>query len=130
MYRATTRGIEVSVVPRYLAERSAPERGNWFWAYTVSIINRSPEAVQLLARYWRITDANGRVEEVRGTGVIGQQPEIAPGETYEYTSGCPLPTSSGFMVGHYRMISESGLRFEVEIPAFSLDAPSDKRVLN
>ena len=92
--------------------------------------NRSTRVVQLLSRYWHITDANGRVEEVRGAGVVGEQPELNPGDSYQYTSGCPLPTSSGIMVGSYTMQDGRGKTFEIAIPAFSLDLPGEKRTVN
>lgn len=130
MYRATTRQIEVSVEPFYLADRSAPDEGRYFWAYRVVIDNQSAEFVQLLSRYWHITDGAGRVEEVRGPGVVGEQPELNPGDSYQYTSGCPLSTPSGIMVGHYTMRNQSGEMFDVDIPAFSLDLPQSSRTVN
>ena len=123
MYAETTHDIRVAVQPIYLDEQSSPEEGNYVWAYQVRIENQGRETVQLLSRYWHITDAVGRVQEVRGPGVIGEQPVLAPGETFEYTSGCPLATPSGIMVGSYEMQREDGQRFEVSIPAFSLDSP-------
>ncbi|HZD26118.1 MAG TPA: Co2+/Mg2+ efflux protein ApaG [Alphaproteobacteria bacterium] len=130
MYSATTRGITVNVRPQYLNGQSEPEQNRYLWAYHIRIENRSGATVQLLNRYWQITDAMARVEEVRGPGVIGKQPVLEPGESFEYTSGCPLQTPSGFMVGHYEMITENGERFEVEIPTFSLDSPFLPRQLN
>jgi ApaG protein len=130
MYQAVTRQIEVTVTPQYLAERSAPDRGEYFWAYTIEITNRGAETVQLRTRYWRITDANGRRQEVRGAGVVGKQPVLKPGDSFEYTSGVPLPTPSGFMTGTYGMVSAAGEPFDIEIPTFSLDAPEEKRTLN
>ncbi|MBN9073583.1 MAG: Co2+/Mg2+ efflux protein ApaG [Rhizobiales bacterium] len=130
MYRAVTRGIEVSVTPIYLPERSAPEESRYFWAYRVTIDNQSDEFVQLLSRYWRITDGNGRVEEVNGPGVVGEQPEFDPGDSFQYTSGCPLTTPSGIMVGRYTMRNAEGEMFEIDIPAFSLDVPRPTRILN
>jgi ApaG protein len=130
MYRATTRAVQVTVEANYLEEESSPGEGRFFWAYTIEIVNLGTRAVQLRSRYWRITDASGRVEEVRGLGVVGKQPKIEPGESFQYTSGCPLPTPSGIMVGTYQMESEDGDMFVVEIPAFSLDLPNTKRVLN
>jgi ApaG protein len=130
MYRAVTRRIEVTVEPNFLPERSSVERSRYFWSYTIVITNSSDETVQLRTRRWIITDAAGRQEEVRGEGVIGEQPVIAPGERFEYTSGVPLSTASGFMTGSYEMVSETGERFEIAVPTFSLDSPSDKRVLN
>lgn len=130
MYRTTTRSIQVTVEPRFLEEESAPSEGRYFWAYTIRIANLGEDVVQLRSRYWRIIDANGRTEEVRGPGVIGKQPSLKPGETFEYTSGCPLPTASGIMGGHYQMQTEAGEMFAVEIPSFSLDLPGEKRLLN
>jgi ApaG protein len=130
MYKATTRAITVSVTPTYLDDQSDPEDGRWVWAYTVEIENGGDDAVQLKSRYWHITDANGRVEEVEGPGVVGEQPTLSPGDSFTYTSGCPLTTPSGFMRGHYRMQAADGGLFEVEIPAFSLDLPARSRVLN
>lgn len=129
-YEAETRDIHVRVTPTYLDGESAPEEGRWVWAYHIEIENRSETEVQLLARRWVITDALGHVEEVRGPGVVGEQPVIAPGETFTYASGCPLTTSSGAMQGAYRMVDESGAGFDVAIPAFSLDVPDARRVLN
>jgi ApaG protein len=123
MYRSETRNIRITVEPAYLAEQSSPDENYYFWSYTVNIRNEGDETVQLRTRYWRITDATGRVQEVRGVGVVGEQPVLKPGEAFEYTSGAPLPTPSGFMVGTYRMELPSGEMFEVDIPAFSLDSP-------
>ena len=130
MYRATTRGIEVQVTPRFLSERSSPENGYYFWAYTIEITNRGPATVQLKTRHWRITDAHGKLQEVRGAGVVGDQPELNPGDSYQYTSGCPLSTPSGIMVGHYTMRNKRGETFDVAIPAFSLDLPGTRRTVN
>ncbi len=123
MYTETTHDIRVAVQPIYLDEQSSPEDSHYVWAYQVRIENRGRETVQLLNRYWHITDAVGRVQEVRGPGVVGEQPVLAPGEAFEYTSGCPLATPSGIMVGSYEMQRDDGQRFEVSIPAFSLDSP-------
>jgi ApaG protein len=130
MYRAVTRQIEVTVEPNFLPERSSVERREYFWSYTIVITNTGDETVQLRTRHWIITDASGRKQEVRGEGVIGEQPVLAPGERFEYTSGVPLPTASGFMTGRYQMVTESGERFEIDVPTFSLDSPDSKRVLN
>ena len=123
MYRAITRNIEVTVEPFYLPERSDPEERRFVWGYRVTIANHSDDFAQLLTRYWRITDGNGHVEEVRGPGVVGEQPALDPGDSYQYSSGCPLTTPSGFMVGHYTMRDGAGALFDVAIPAFSLDLP-------
>jgi ApaG protein len=130
MYRAVTRNIEVVVVPRFVADRSSPENNYFFWAYTISITNNGSETVQLKTRFWRITDANGRRQEVRGAGVVGEEPLLKAGEAFEYTSGVPLQTSSGFMVGTYGMVTAEGEPFDVEVPAFSLDSVESKRTLN
>lgn len=130
MYRAVTRDIEVTVTPVYRPDESRPDEGRWFWAYEVGIVNGGPLAVQLLARHWVITDGHGAVQEVRGPGVVGQKPLIGPGERFDYASGCPLTTPSGFMQGVYRMVDERGEVFDVGIPAFPLDVPDARRVLN
>ena len=122
MYRAITRKIEVTVTPRFLTERSSPANGYYFWAYTIDIANLGAETVQLKTRHWRITDATGRLQEVKGPGVVGEEPVLKPGELFEYTSGVPLPTPSGFMTGSYGMVTASGEHFDIEIPAFSLDS--------
>lgn len=130
MYRAVTRQIEVLVEPEFLPERSSPENRQFFWAYSIVIVNEGSETVQLKTRHWIITDGLGQQQEVRGEGVVGEQPVIAPGERYEYTSGVPLTTSSGFMTGSYQMVTESGEKFDLAIPLFSLDSPDGKRTLN
>lgn len=130
MYRALTRDIEVTVEPYYLEEQSDPDDGRYVWGYRIVIANHSGEAVRLMTRYWHITDENGQVDEVSGPGVIGEQPLLNPGDTYEYSSGCPLDTPSGVMFGHYSMESEGGETFNVAIPAFSLDSPGLVRTLN
>jgi ApaG protein len=129
-YRAVTRDIEVRVTPRFLKERSSPEKDQYFWAYTIEIVNRGAETVQLKTRHWRITDAMGRTQEVRGAGVVGEQPVLKPGQSFEYTSGVPLTTGSGFMVGTYGMMSARGERFDIEIPPFWLDSPNTRRTVN
>ncbi len=123
MYEETTRSIRVMVEPMYLEEQSAPEDGHFVWAYRIVIENQGRETVQLLSRHWWITDGLGRTQEVHGPGVVGRQPVIRPGESCEYTSGTPLNTPTGIMVGTYEMESETGERFEIRIPAFSLDSP-------
>lgn len=120
---ALTRGIAVHVEPRFDPSRSAPESSQWFFLYTVTIQNRGSETVQLLSRHWVITDAAGRVEEVRGPGVVGEQPVLAPGESFEYTSGCPLTTDVGKMEGSYQMVTASGDSFEAVIAPFTLCEP-------
>ena len=130
MYRAVTRKIEVTATPRFVSERSSPSNGYYFWAYTIDITNLGAETVQLKTRYWRITDANGKLQEVKGAGVVGEEPVIKPGQSFEYTSGVPLQTPSGFMVGTYGMVTEAGERFNIEIPAFSLDSSFAERTIN
>jgi ApaG protein len=129
-YETESAGIRVRVRPSYLAGQSDPDAGRWVWAYQVEIENRRQGAVQLIARHWVITDANGHVEEVRGSGVVGEQPVIQPGDRYAYASGCPLSTPSGSMVGSYAMTDDLGRSFEAAIPAFSLDVPGGRRTLN
>lgn len=130
MYSQTTRDITVSVQPFYLDDQSEPDEAHYVWAYKVTIANESRDTVQLINRHWTITDALGQVQEVKGPGVVGEQPVLRPGDTYEYTSGCPLNTPSGIMVGNYEMISTGGDRFDVGIPAFSLDSPYDMSNVN
>jgi len=130
MYVQVTRDIQVVVRPVYLEDQSEPDENRYFWAYQVRIENQGRETVQLLNRYWNITDANGKVVEVRGPGVVGEQPLLKPGEAFEYTSGTPLGTPSGIMVGSYEMTTEGGERFEIAIPAFSLDSPYQTRRVN
>ena len=127
---ALTSGIRVLVRSQYVSERSRPELGEFFFAYTILIENRSRDRVQLVSRHWVITDAEGHQEEVRGPGVVGEQPTIRPGDSYTYASGCPLGTASGSMMGGYYMTDASGRSFEAAIPAFSLDVPGERRVLN
>ncbi len=127
-YEATTRKLTVRVRPQFLPEQSDPEARRWVWAYAIEIENRGAETVQLLRRHWIITDGLGRVEHVEGPGVVGDQPTLRPGQRYSYTSGCPLPTTSGSMAGEYRMITDLGEQFDIAIPAFSLDVPGERRV--
>ena len=129
-YEAETEGVLVRVRPSYLAGQSDPDGGRWVWADQVEIVNLGTAPVQLMARRWVITDGQGRVEEVRGAGVVGEQPVIQPGDSYSYASGCPLGTPTGSMVGGYYMTDPSGRSFEAAIPAFSLDVPGERRVLN
>lgn len=123
MYASTTRNITVTVDPVYLDEQSQPDHARFVWAYHVRIENRGSEAITLRHRYWKITDSRGQVQEVRGAGVVGEQPRLVPGEVFEYTSGAPLPTPSGIMSGSYEMENDQGEAFNVAIPAFSLDSP-------
>ncbi|MCP1198608.1 Co2+/Mg2+ efflux protein ApaG [Notoacmeibacter sp. MSK16QG-6] len=130
MYRAVTEDIVVEVQPFFLPDHSEPQDNHFVWAYRVTIANGSDRAVQLRRRYWKITDGAGRVEEVEGAGVVGEEPRLMPGESYTYTSGCPLTVPSGVMQGHYTMQLDTGERFQIAIPAFSLDLPDDERTLN
>lgn len=120
---ATTRGVEVRVQSEFDPQRSAPHQHHWFFLYTVTITNHGDDAVRLVDRHWIITDGNGQVEEVRGPGVVGHQPVLEPGESFEYTSGCPLTTSFGFMRGAYRMITKGGDAFDAVIADFELSRP-------
>ncbi len=129
-YSAITRQISVTVSPTYLDDQSVPENNHFAWAYHVVIENRGSEIVQLRSRYWRITNARGEVREVRGPGVVGEQPRLEPGEAFGYTSGVPLTTPSGIMTGSYQMETLHGESFDVEIPAFSLDSPHQPVKLN
>ena len=127
---ANTREIAVSVQPTYLESQSSPESSQYFWTYRVIIENQGRETVQLLSRHWMITNARGELTEVKGPGVVGEQPILKPGESFEYTSGAPLDTPSGMMGGAYQMESESGERFDIEIPTFSLDRPNQEKFVN
>jgi ApaG protein len=129
-YSANTRGIVVSVEPTYLETSSSPDSSQYFWAYRVIIENQGQETVHLLSRHWMITNARGELTEVKGAGVVGEQPVLKPGERFEYTSGAPLNTPSGMMGGAYQMESEGGERFDIEIPTFSLDRPNVGSYLN
>ena len=120
---AVTRGVRVQVQSQYAPERSDPTRSQWFFLYTITITNDGTETVQLLTRHWIITDGNGKVEEVRGPGVVGKQPILKPGEAFEYTSGCPLTTPFGLMEGTYQMVAETGDRFDAKIAPFTLSEP-------
>ena len=123
-YSDTTRSIRVSVRAFYLADQSEPDRSHFVWAYRVAIANEGQETVQLLKRSWQITDGLGRTQQVQGEGVVGEQPVLEPGQSFEYTSGTPLSTASGFMRGAYHMVvTATGEAFDVSIPAFSLDSP-------
>ncbi|MCI5046371.1 MAG: Co2+/Mg2+ efflux protein ApaG [Aquisalinus sp.] len=130
MYENETRGIRISVEPDYLEDQSEPYDDHYVWAYTIRIDNTSSDVVQLKTRHWRITDAQGRTEVVNGDGVVGEQPMLFPGDVFEYTSGAPLTTPSGLMVGSYGMETMTGEHFEAAIPAFSLDSPHELRQIN
>jgi ApaG protein len=130
MYSETTHSIQVTVKPVYLEDQSAPKEHRYVWAYHVRIENKGDVTVQLRRRHWRITDSFGRTQEVRGDGVVGEQPVLEPGESFEYTSGTPLTTPSGIMVGSYFMEAAGGREMEVAIPAFSLDSPHQAMRVN
>jgi len=130
MYTKTTKNINITVNPYYLEDQSEPEEQHYVWAYQVTINNIGNEIVQLKNRFWEITDSNGSKQEVRGEGVLGEQPILNPGEKFEYTSGTPLSTPSGFMEGHYEMETKNGKKFEASIPLFSLDIPQTSKKLN
>ncbi|HCI47373.1 MAG TPA: Co2+/Mg2+ efflux protein ApaG [Rhodospirillaceae bacterium] len=129
-YSATTRDITVLVEPEFLEDRSSPIENHFVWAYHIRIENNGSDRVQLRTRYWRITDANGHEQEVRGPGVVGEEPILDPGESYEYSSGCPLSTPSGIMAGSFGMEKADGEQFDVAVPAFSLDSPHQAVRLN
>ena len=130
MYTKTTKKISITVNPYFLEDQSEPEDQHYVWAYQVTINNLGKESVQLKNRYWKIIDSNGSKQEVKGEGVVGEQPILNPGEKFEYTSGTPLSTPSGFMGGHYEMETKEGKIFEAVIPQFSLDSPFIKNNLN
>ena len=123
MYSKTTQGIKVTALPRYLDEQSEPGGNRYVWSYTIVLENQGTETVKLLNRYWHITDGLGRTQEVRGPGVVGEHPVLKPGEAFRYTSGVPLSTPSGIMVGEYEMVCENGDKIHVAVPAFSLESP-------
>ena len=130
MYRTITRNIEVTAKPQFLEGQSLPHENKFVWAYTITIANYGPEPVKLLTRHWIITDAMGHRQEVQGPGVVGEQPRLGPSDSFSYSSGCPLPTPSGLMVGSYGMVTDAGEHFDVAIPAFSLDSHFDKHSVN
>ncbi len=133
-FEQTTSNVRILVEPVFLDEQSEPQKNRFVWAYHVRIENHGEETLQLISRYWRITDALGRTQEVSGPGVVGEQPVLSPGEAFEYTSGTPLGTDSGFMEGRYNMVRldgpEAGAALEVAVPTFSLDSPDLQRKLN
>ena len=122
-YEARTRDIVVRVFATYAAEESSPDQGLYLWSYTVEIENHGTETVTLISRRWSITDGFNRVNDVEGSGVVGEQPELKPREAFRYVSNCPLPTPSGAMRGSYQMVNDAGELFDVEIPEFSLHLP-------
>jgi len=130
MYSKTTNNINVSVKSYYLEDQSKPDEQHYVWAYQITINNFSKQTVQLKKRYWEITESNGVKKEVSGAGVVGEQPILHPGEKYEYTSGAPLSTPSGFMEGYYEMETKDGNKFDASIPLFSLDSPHSSKQIN
>lgn len=130
MNSATTGGIIVSVETTYIEKDSDPDNQYFVWAYRIKIENNSADTVQLMSRHWIIIDALGRQQEVRGAGVVGEQPVLAPGASFSYSSGTPLQTPSGFMRGTYAMRADNGREFDIEIPAFSLDCPHNEAQLH
>ena len=130
MYRAITRNIEITAKPLFLENQSEPDASKFVWAYTITIANNGSEPIRLLSRHWIITDANGTTQEVKGPGVVGEQPRLGPSDSYTYSSGCPLTTPSGVMVGSYDMVTDAGEHFDVAIPAFSLDSRFDRHSVN
>ncbi|MGE0844993.1 MAG: Co2+/Mg2+ efflux protein ApaG [Flavobacteriaceae bacterium] len=131
MYRETTRAVRVTVTPEFLPGESQPEQSRYCWSYTIEITNMGLETVQLLTRHWQITDASGHSFEVNGDGVVGKQPVLRAGETFTYSSGVPLATPSGVMRGRFHMRHVDGdMRFDVTVPAFSLDSPHERPVVN
>lgn len=130
MYEKVTHDIRVRVRPQFMADQSDPDEGRYMWAYTIDIINEGLVSLQLRTRYWRITDEVGRVDEVSGAGVVGETPYLTPGTKFTYTSSCPLSTPSGIMVGYYRMMTDENEVMIIDIPAFSLDSPDARRVMN
>ncbi len=130
MYEEITKKIRITVNPEFLEEHSDPDEKRFIWAYHIKIENQGIDTVQLLSRSWKITDALGRVQEVNGSGVVGEQPVLKPGTSFEYTSGTPLKTPSGFMMGFYKMEKENGDSFNASIPAFSLDSPHESGLSN
>jgi len=129
-FAQTTREITVTVETYYLDDESSPDESVYVWAYHVRIENNGAETVQLKTRHWQITDSHGKVQEVRGDGVVGEQPVLRPGGSFEYTSGTPLQTPSGFMAGSYQMVSEKGEMFDANVPTFSLDSPHQSQRLH
>jgi len=129
-YSATTRGVRIQVTPVFLDDQSDPEENDFMWAYTVEIANLSELTVQLTARTWKIVDLHGVTQVVQGPGVVGEQPILREGDSFTYTSGCPLSTPSGLMMGSYLMQTDDGETFEAQVPAFSLDSPFEIRSVN
>jgi ApaG protein len=129
-FEATTRGVRITAEPSFLGAQSDPAAHKYVWSYRIEIVNEGDQTVQLTARHWVITDGRGLTQMVDGPGVVGEQPILRPGDSFTYTSGCPLGTPSGVMAGHYDMVTDSGEVFAAQVPAFSLDSPHDVRVVN
>lgn len=129
-YEKTTHGVSVSVVPEYLEDQSAPEDGQFTWAYHVQIENVGTQTIQILTRHWKITNIRGECHEVIGDGLVGKQPVLGPGERFSYTSGTPLTTSSGFMSGTFQAVADGGEILDLQVPDFSLDSPAAGRALH
>lgn len=129
-YKKKTKNLEIAVTPHFLEQQSDPDRSLFVWAYHIVITNRDHERWKLTSRYWEITDAHGLTQTVEGEGVVGEQPLIHPGTSFEYTSGVPLKTPCGMMTGHYIMLCSNGEQAKIGIPLFSLDSPFDKRQAN
>jgi ApaG protein len=130
MFTKTTNNIKITAIPHFLAEQSEPEEDRYVWAYTIHMENYGEEMVKLISRHWKITDAKGITQEVRGPGVVGKHPSLKPGESFHYTSGTALGAPSGMMLGSYEMVNEKGYIFQVDVPAFSLDSPYHASKLN
>ncbi len=130
MYECTTKNVTVRVEPEFLREQSSPADHRYIWAYTVEIENQGTANVQVMERVWQIADRNGQVCTVRGEGIVGEKPVLRPGEVFRYTSGAPLSAPSGVMLGSYQLEKEGGERFDIAIPAFSLDSPFEARAIN
>lgn len=130
MFTKTTHNIKITATPQFLSEHSEPSEDHYVWAYTIELENYGDTPVKLVSRHWKITDAHGLTQEVRGAGVVGEQPVLKPGDSYQYTSGTALATASGLMLGEYEMVTPEGERFEVDIPPFSLDSPYQHAMMN
>mgnify|MGYP001440087474 CR=1 FL=1 len=130
MYSKTTKGVTVTVTPYFLDDQSSPQEGHYVWAYQVNIKNSSANTIKLNRRNWVIIDANGKIMNIQGEGVVGEFPILHPGESFEYTSGTPLKTTNGFMQGFYLMSQKNGDQLKIDIPTFSLDSPYDQKKLH
>lgn len=130
MFEQRTKDVVVRVEPDYLEDQSSPDESRFIWAYTVEIENQGETDLRVVDRFWQIADSRGQVQEVRGRGVVGEQPVVRPGETFRYTSGAPLSAPSGMMLGNYGMQTPEGDRFTVDIPPFLLDSPYEPGTLH